>query len=255
MVEFKGKISNLTTTVLIDPGDTLSYIIPKVVEHCKLKPIKFKNLWPVQRDIGSKRQVLAKVNNCSLKIVGQPIMADLNVLPLGSYDVLIRMDWLEKHRSLVNYKTKTIYYRDELGTRQEMQGIRRPVQVRPITASQLAKCIRKGCHIYAIQVGYANLKHKTTTLDNIPMIQEFADVFLEEIPRLPPKRDIDFTIELVPGVAPISRAPYRMSIPELTELKMKLQELLDKNYIRPSVSPWELQYYLLRKKTGPFACV
>lgn len=74
-------------------------------------------------------------------------------------------------------------------------------------------------------MGYANSKDKTATFDNIPVIQEFVDVFPKEIPRLPPKRDIDFTIELVPGAAPVSRAPYRMSKPELTELKMQLQEL------------------------------
>eukprot|EP00253_Pinus_taeda_P024905 PITA_24905 len=75
-------------------------------------------------------------------------------------------------------------------------------------------------------------------LENIPVIQEFADVFPESILGLPPKRDIDFTIELIPRVAPTSKAPYRMSIPELTELKMQLQELLDKKYICLSVSPW-----------------
>lgn len=85
-----------------------------------------------------------------------------------------------------------------------MQGIKRPVQVRPITATQLAKCIRKGCQIYAIQVGYADSKDKIATLDSIPVIQEFADVFPDEIPGFPPKRDIDFTIELVPGAAPVS---------------------------------------------------
>ena len=78
------------------------------------------------------------------------------------------------------------------------------MQIRPITAAQLAKCIRKGCRLYAIQVGYANSKYKIATLDNIPVIQEFADVFQEEIPGLPLKRDIDFTIELVPGAAPVS---------------------------------------------------
>lgn len=93
------------------------------------------------------------------------------------------------------------------------------MQISPITDSQLAKCIRKGCQIYDVQVGYANSKDKTNTMENIPVIQEFTDVFLEEVPGLPPKRDIDFTIELVPGAAPVSQAPYRMSIPELTELK------------------------------------
>eukprot|EP00253_Pinus_taeda_P011891 PITA_11891 len=180
----------------------------------------------------------------------QPVTADLNVLPLGSYDILIGMDWLEKHWSLVDCKTKIIYYRDQQGNRKEMQGIKQPVQVRPITANQLMKCIRKGCQVYAIQVGYANSKDKSVSLNSIPVIQEFPDVFPEEIPGLPPRRNIDFTIELIPGAAPVSRAPYRMSTPELTELKMQLQELLDKEYIRPSVSPWGAPVLFVKKKDG-----
>eukprot|EP00253_Pinus_taeda_P015852 PITA_15852 len=104
----------------------------------------------------------------------------------------------------------------------ELQGIKHPVQVRPITTSQLAKCIKKKCQIYAIQVGYANQKDKTAMLGNILVVQEFADVFPEEVPGLPPKRDVDFTIELIPGAATVSRAQYRMSVPELTEMKMQL---------------------------------
>eukprot|EP00253_Pinus_taeda_P004903 PITA_04903 len=144
MVELEGKILDFFVTILIDPGATLSYISLKVVEHCKLQAIKFKNPW------------------------------------------------------------LTIYYRDELGIQQEMQGIKWPVQIQPVIASHLAKCIRKRCQIYAIQVGYSDSKEKTTLLENIAVIQEFADVFPEEIPELPPKRDIDFTIELVPGAAPVS---------------------------------------------------
>lgn len=120
MLEFDGKILDLTVTILIDPGATLSYINPKVVENCKLQLVKFKSPWLVQLAIGAKGRVLAKANNCSSKIAGQPVIVYLNLLPLGSYDVLIGMDWLEKNWSLVNYKTKTIYYRDELGARQEM---------------------------------------------------------------------------------------------------------------------------------------
>eukprot|EP00253_Pinus_taeda_P032718 PITA_32718 len=201
---------------------------------------------------GAKRRVLAKINKCPLTIAGQPIVADLNILPLGSYDVLIGMDWMEKHWSLVNCKTKAIYYKDDHGEQQELQGIKHPVQIRPITASQLAKCIKKKCQIYAIQVGYANQKDKTAMLGNIPVVQEFVDVFPEEVPGLPPKRDVDFTIELIPGAAPVSRVPYRMTVPELTKLKMQLQELLDKNYIRPSVSPWGSPALFVKKKDRTF---
>eukprot|EP00253_Pinus_taeda_P004481 PITA_04481 len=250
MVEFEGKISNLTISVLIDPGVTLSYVNPKVVERCNLQSVKFKNPWLVQLATGAKRQVTAKINDCSFTIADQPITANLNILPLGSYDILIGMDWLEKHWSLVDCKTKIIYYRDQQGNSKEIQGIKRPVQVRPITANQLVKCVQKGCQVYAIQVSYATSKDKSASLDNIPVIQEFTDVFPEEIPGLPPRKNIDFTIELVPGAAPVSRAPYRMSVPELTELKMRLQELLDKNYIRPNVSPWGAPVLFVKKKDG-----
>ena len=82
------------------------------------------------------------------------------------------------------------------------------------------------------------------------MLQEFRDVFPDEISGLPPKRDIDFTIELVPGVAPVSKAPYRMSTPEMLELKMQLQDLLEKKYIRSSVSPWGAPVLFVKKKDG-----
>ena len=82
------------------------------------------------------------------------------------------------------------------------------------------KCIRKGCQLYAIQVSYADSKEKEPMMENIPMVQDFPDVFAENIPGLPPRRDIDFTIELMPGASPVSRPPYIMSVVGLIKLKM-----------------------------------
>ena len=81
------------------------------------------------------------------------------------------------------------------------------------------------------------LENETPRLEYFHVLQEFRDVFPDEIPGLPPKRDIDFTIELVQGAAPVSKTPYKMSTPEMLELRMQLQELLEKKYINPSVSP------------------
>jgi hypothetical protein len=75
-------------------------------------------------------------------------------------------------------------------------------------------------------------------------------VFPEEVPGLPPRRDIDFSIELVPGAVLMSRAPYGMSTPEIVELKLQLNEMLEKCYIRPSVSPWGAPTFFLKKKDG-----
>jgi len=85
-------------------------------------------------------------------------------------------------------------------------------------------------------------------LEEIPIVSDFVDVFPEELPGLPPNREIEFTIDLLLGTGPISKAPYRMAPLELRELKEQLQELLDRGFIRPSVSPWGAFYLFVKKK-------
>jgi hypothetical protein len=89
-----------------------------------------------------------------------------------------------------------------------------------------------------------------SSLDEIPVVCEYPDVFPDELPGMPPDRDVEFVIELQPGTAPISKRPYRMPPKELAELKTQLQELLDKGYIRPSSSPWGCPALFVKKKDG-----
>ncbi|GKV02736.1 hypothetical protein SLEP1_g15133 [Rubroshorea leprosula] len=90
----------------------------------------------------------------------------------------------------------------------------------------------------------------TSRLEDIPMVREFPDVFPEDLPDLPPDREVEFAIDLVPGTRPISKAPYRMIAAELKELKVQLEELLEKGFIRPSVSPWGAPVLFVKKKDG-----
>jgi hypothetical protein len=90
----------------------------------------------------------------------------------------------------------------------------------------------------------------TTQLEDIPVVCEYMDVFPDELPGLPPDRDVEFVIELQPGIAPISKRSYRMPPKELAELKKQLQELLDKGYIHPSSSPWGCPALFVKKKDG-----
>jgi len=85
-------------------------------------------------------------------------------------------------------------------------------------------------------------------IETIPVVNEFPDVFPEDLPGLPPDRDVEFAIDMIPGTAPLSKASYCMALAEMKKLKTQLQELMDKGFIRPSVSPWEHQYYLLRRR-------
>ena len=101
---------------------------------------------------------------------------------------------------------------DDEGNPRVVRGIPKVISVRHILAMQLKKCCRKGCRVYAAHVLEAT-ENETPRLEDFHVLQEFRDVFPHEIPGLPPKRDIDFTIELVPGAAPVSKTPYRMSTP------------------------------------------
>ena len=87
-------------------------------------------------------------------------------------------------------------------------------------------------------------------VEKLPVVREFPDVFPEELPGIPLKREVDLAIEIVLGTVPMSRAPYRMAPTELKELKSQLQELLDKGFIRPNVSPWGAPVLFVKKKNG-----
>jgi hypothetical protein len=99
-------------------------------------------------------------------------------------------------------------------------------------------------------ISRASALHYTVTqnLKDIPVACEFPDVFPEDLPGMPPDRDVEFIIELQPGTTPISRRPYKMAPKELAELKVQLNELLDKWYIRPSFLPWDCPALFVKKK-------
>ena len=153
--------------------------------------------------------------------------------------MLIGMDWLEQHRVVLNCFDKTFTCVNNDGEIVNVKGIPRKTTIRQISALRLKKVVRKGCKAFAVKVtNEENTNNEDKLkLEYILILREYSDVFLEEIPGLPPKWELDFTIELVPGAVPSSKAPYRMNILELNELKSPLKELIDKNYIRPSVSP------------------
>jgi hypothetical protein len=216
----------------------------------KLKKQKHKKSWLVQLATGAKRKVVNFIFDFEFSLDGQKIRTNVNILPLGSYDMIIRMDWLEQHKAVLDCYTKILSYKDNFGTIRTAQGIRKPVSDRQVLAMQFKKCIRKGCQVYAIQVTNLLEKENKPKLEDFAVLREFRDMFVDEIPELPPRREIYFSIDLLPGSAPISKAPYRMSLPELTELKIQLQEMLDKEYIRPSVSPWDAPVLFVKKKDG-----
>ena len=139
------------------------------------------------------------------------------MLPLGSYDIIIGMDWLEKHHVIFNYFQNNFTCLNKEGEIITIIGVPRKIYVRQISALQMKKDVRKGCKFFVVHIinnEQVNKENKPG-FEDILILQDFADVFPEEIPGLPPKRDLDFTIELVPGEVPNSKYPYRMNILEM----------------------------------------
>lgn len=133
----------------------------------------------VQLATGTKRKVVNYVKDCEIFMNGFKTQVELNVLPLGSYDVLIGMDWLEKHRVVLNCFEKTFTCLNEEGENTLVKGIPREVFVRQISALQMKRFARKGCKVFVVYVmNDENMsKEHKLKLEDIPALREFSDVF------------------------------------------------------------------------------
>ncbi|GKD65567.1 putative reverse transcriptase domain-containing protein [Tanacetum coccineum] len=176
---------------------------------------------------------------------------------LGSFDVIISMDWLANHHTMIacDEKVVRIPFGDEvLIVQGDRCGRGKNLKLSIISCIKTQKCIEKGCPIFLAQVTKKEIedKSKEKRLEDVPMVRDFLEVFLEDLPGLPPTRQVEFQIDLVPGAAPVARAPYRLAPSKLQELSTQLQELSDKGFIRPSSSPWGAPVLFVKKKDGSF---
>ncbi|GJS33664.1 putative nucleotidyltransferase, ribonuclease H [Tanacetum coccineum] len=144
-------------------------------------------------------------------------------IELGSFDVTIGMDWLANHHAVIvcDEKIVRIPYGDE-------------VLIVQVTKKETED------------------KSEEKRLEDMPTVRDFLEVFPKDLPGLPPTRQVEFKIDLVPGAAPVARAPYRLAPLELQELSTQLQELSDKGFIRPSSSPWGTPVLFVKNKDGSF---
>ncbi|GJV04850.1 hypothetical protein Tco_1338419 [Tanacetum coccineum] len=123
-----------------------------------------------------------------------------------------------------------------------------------ISFTKTQKYLLKGHHVFLAHVTTKETEDKSEEkrLEDVPIVQNFLEVFLEDLPGLPPTRQVEFQIDLMPGSAPVARAPYRLAPSEMKELSDQLQELSDKGFIRPSSSPWGAPVLFVKKKDGSF---
>ena len=143
------------------------------------------------------------------------------------------MDWLTKHQAIVDCGQKTVVLRCSDQSEVIIQDIRSSVMSNVISVMQARRFIRKGYEAFLTLI--LDSKRGQVDVENILLVREFPDVFPEELPGIPLEREVDLSIEIVPGTALVFREPYRMAPSELKELKVQLQELLNKGFIQPSM--------------------
>jgi len=148
----------------------------------------------------------------------------------------------------IDWYAKTVTFQTPEGKRMIFEGERILKLIALISMVIAQKLLRKGCMGYLAYI--LNSDDEGPRLKDIPVVKEFLDVFPEELPGLPPEREVEVSIDTFPRVSPIAQQPYRMAPAELNELKTQLQELLDKGFIRPSNSPWGAPILFVRRKDG-----
>ncbi|GJV32972.1 putative reverse transcriptase domain-containing protein [Tanacetum coccineum] len=176
---------------------------------------------------------------------------------MGSFDVIIGMDWLAKYHVVIvcDEKLIRIPFGDEiLIFHGDGNNSGHESRLNIMSCTKTQKYLLKGCPIVLAHVTMKKVKDKSKEkrLEEVPIVQDFPEVFPEDLPGIPPTRQVEFQIDLILGAAPVAQAPYRLAPSEMKELSDQLKELSDKGFIKPSSSPWGAPVLFVKKKDGSF---
>ncbi|XP_070036524.1 uncharacterized protein [Nicotiana tomentosiformis] len=203
--------------VLVDLGSTFFYVSPYFCVEFGKAPKTLGVLFEVSTPIGEYVKVEYIFINCIITVQGRKTLADLNLLDMVDFDIIAGMDWLSSCHATFDCHAKTaqfsfvgedpIIIRGKVGT---------PVG-KFISYLKARKLVSSGCLAYLAHAW--DMKVGSPVLESVPIVKEFSDMFLDDLPWIPPDREIEFGIDILPGTQPISIPPYRMVPSELNELK------------------------------------
>jgi hypothetical protein len=188
VLETSGTIAHQNFSILIYLGATKRFISGATLKIIKVNAVKQDEFRYVEIASGAKQKVGGKVIDCSLNMGYFVMKANLYVMIVGSYDVMIDMDWLELYDAILNYKMKWMSLIDDEGHRRVIVGTNQGVSLRFISSLQLHNTLHKGCNLYAILA--LNNKGKVKGLENLLVVHEFVDMFPEELSRFLLEREL-----------------------------------------------------------------
>ncbi|GKD59332.1 putative reverse transcriptase domain-containing protein [Tanacetum coccineum] len=192
-----------------EQGSDRSFVDTRFSSMLNIEPIKISASYKVELAYGRVVSMNTVMKGCTLNLVNHLFEIDLMPIKLGTFDIIIDMDWLVKSDAVIICSEKFV---------------RIPYGNKTLT-------------VESNKVHVTEKKLKEKRLEEVPVIHDFPEVFPDDLPGLPPPRQVKFQIDLIPGAAPVARAPYRLAQSEMRELLVKLQELLEKGFIHSSSSP------------------
>ncbi|CAN6362592.1 unnamed protein product [Urochloa humidicola] len=220
-------VDSAKATVLFDTGASCSYISSDFVKQRSLPLTPRPRPIITSSPLGEKRST-HMCRDVHIIIEQQTFKVDLTMLESVGIHVILGMDWMTKHKGVISCDPRFVSLTHPNG--QEIKF----TPTYPRTATTACAMSDKA----------------EKTLEDVPVVCEYPDVFPEELTGMPPDRDIEFVIDLIPGTGPVAQRPYRMAVGELEELKKQLRKLLDQGFIRASVSPWASPILFVDKKDG-----
>ncbi|GJT73920.1 putative reverse transcriptase domain-containing protein [Tanacetum coccineum] len=214
--------------ILFDSGAEKSFVSSAFTPFIDIAPTALNTSYEVELADGKVVSTNTVLRGCTLALYNHCFKIDLLPTRLGSFDVIVGMDWLSYHRAVIDCYEKIVRIPLPNGEILEVQG------ERPEKDPGSLACI----------------KADEKKFDDIRVVRDFPKVFPDDLSGLPPMREIEFRIDLIPGALPVVKSPYRLAPSEMSELSNQLKELQEKGFIRPSHSPWGAPMLFFKKKDG-----
>ncbi|GJR33936.1 putative reverse transcriptase domain-containing protein [Tanacetum coccineum] len=250
-------LNNRYASILFDTSADRSFVSTTFSSQIDIIPTTLDHYYDVELADGRIIGLNTIIRGFTLNFLNHPFNIDLMPIELDSFDVIIGMDWLGKYQAVIVCTEKIVRIPWGNGTLiVHGDGSNRGNETRLniISCTKMQKYMLKGCPIFLAHVTTKETEDKSEKkrLEDVPIVRDFLEVFPEDLPGLPPTQQVEFQIDLIPGAAPVARAPYRLAPSEMKELSDQLKELSDKGFIRPSSSPWGAPVLFVKKKDGSF---
>nr|GEV97466.1 putative reverse transcriptase domain-containing protein [Tanacetum cinerariifolium] len=228
-------LNNRYASILFDTSADRSFVSTAFCSQIDITPTALDHYYDVEL---ADRRIIGLntiLRGCTLNFLNHPFNIDLMPIELGSFDAIIGMDWLAKYQAVIVCAEKIVR----------------------IPWGNETLIVRRDGSDQGNETRYLETEDKLENkrLEEVPIIRDFPEVFLEDLSGLPPTRQVEFQIDLIPGAAPEASAPCRLAPSEMKELSDQLKELSDKGFIRPSSLPWEAPILFVKKKDGSFRIV